>query len=72
MADIDDVMDKCNDILERIEELELHNYSICTMCRGSGEVVPSYPLENPPPSTIECPRCAGAGKLLAGSSVEKD
>ena len=79
MADIDDVMDKIDDAMDKIDEVkamleafELINYIICTMCHGSGEVVPSHTLEDPPPGAIECPSCTGAGKVFSGSSSEKD
>ena len=78
MAEIDDVMDKLDDVLdkiadlsEQIENLEMVNYNLCTMCQGSGQVIPSYNGDTPPPS-ITCPSCNGAGKISLGSAKEKD
>lgn len=65
-------LDVDDDVLAKLEAFELNNYDICTMCHGSGEVVPSYTLADPPPSAIECPSCVGAGRVFSGSSSEKD
>jgi hypothetical protein len=65
-------LDVDDDIMAKLEVYELDNYLICTMCQGTGEVVPSHPLIDPPPSTITCPSCSGSGKHLSGSSAEKD
>ena len=69
MDDLDAKMDALD---TQIENLELISYSICTMCQGSGEVTPSYNMEGEPPGNITCPSCNGEGRLIAGSSDEKD
>jgi DnaJ-class molecular chaperone len=65
------VYSRLDTIEQKINDLELNNYNICTMCHGSGEIIPSYNLEGTPPGPITCPSCEGSGKVLAGNSVEK-
>lgn len=55
---------------EKISNLEMVRYNVCTMCQGEGAVIPSHDPENPNPEPISCPRCNGAGKLPIGSSEQ--
>ena len=68
---VNDCLDKLNDLKDQIENLEMVSYNLCTMCQGSGQIVPSYSGDTPP-SPITCPACAGAGKVALGSAKEKD
>lgn len=68
----DEVYARFDAINAKIESLELKQYAICTMCQGSGLVIPSHNLEGLPPTPITCPSCNGAGRLISGSSEEKD
>jgi len=86
MADIDDVFDKCNDILDKvadnkeaiaslstqIENLEMVHYYVCSLCQGVGTITPDGSGGQPPGDPVTCPRCNGTGKEKSGSSVEKD
>lgn len=71
MIDFRDIVYARFDTIEsKISSLGMNNYNICTMCHGSGQIIPSYNLNESPPSPIACPGCEGEGKTLMGSSVE--
>jgi len=39
---------KINAIAQRIEDLEMDIYRICTMCQGTGTIIPSHNHSVPP------------------------
>jgi len=63
---------KVDALAEQIENLEFEDYNLCTLCQGSGEVIPSHDTSQPTPDPVTCPRCNGVGKIKVDSSVEKD
>lgn len=71
-AKIDVLTTKVNQIAQQIENLELVQYCTCTMCQGSGQVIPSHNPTEPTPAPITCSRCNGAGKIILGEAIEKD
>lgn len=67
----DETYSRLNSISDKIDNLELINYRICTMCHGSGLVTPSHNIQNGTPEPIQCPNCSGEGKVFSGESIEK-
>ncbi len=39
---------------------------ICTVCKGTGKVIPPFDSGSPPPVEIDCPICLGEGYLEWG------
>ena len=72
IAKFSEIEAKIDALDTQIENLELISYTICTMCQGSGEVIPSYNMEGEPPGAITCPSCNGEGRETSGSADEKD
>ena len=67
----DMVYSRFDAIESKLDNFEMINFNLCTMCHGSGQITPSYDTNQQPPSPITCPSCNGLGKVALGSSVEK-
>ena len=40
--------------------------NVCTVCHGTGQVIPPHDSNQPIPPAIDCPICLGEGYLEVG------
>ena len=72
MADIDDVMDKLDDLEEKIDNLvdicsaTTYEHRMCPHCSGTG--TKTDPISGP----ASCPDCGGDGLILKGKLLKTE
>lgn len=66
----DAVYAQLNSIETKMDNLSLNTFHICTMCQGTGQIVPSHNFENGTPPSIICPSCNGQGDVKNGRATE--